>query len=258
VKNALKNLEFIVVQDILDNETVKIADVVLPAAAISEKEGSVTNLEGRIQSFKAVTPPPAKAKPDWEILDLLSAGLGNGNPYGSVEKIRQEIRHLVPMYGSLNGPDQTWIQTTSDKALFKVQGAEGLITFYPVVSTEDDPADMEHPFTAIIGSQRYHLGSGTRTQASDRIQEVEFTGKLEISPQDGANLDLKDDETLIVRSRFGVLKRKARFKNTLPPGHIFVPAGFNDNEAMRLLNLSDMTKPGSAGWKTCPVRVEKA
>ena len=258
VRNALKNLEFIVVQDILDNETVKIADVVLPAAAISEKEGSVTNLEGRIQSFKAVTPPPAKAKPDWEILDLLSAGLGNGNPYGSVEKIRQEIRHLVPMYGSLNGPDQTWIQTTSDKALFKVQGAEGLITFYPVVSTEDDPADMEYPFTAIIGSQRYHLGSGTRTQASDRIQGVEFTGKLEISPQDGANLDLKDDETLIVRSRFGVLKRKVRFKNTLPPGHIFVPAGFNDNEAMRLLNLSDMTKPGSAGWKTCPVRVEKA
>jgi formate dehydrogenase alpha subunit len=258
VRNALKNLEFIVVQDILDNETVKIADVVLPAAAISEKEGSVTNLEGRIQSFKAVTPPPAKAKPDWEILDLLSAGLGNGNPYGSVEKIRQEIRHLVPMYGSLNGPDQTWIQTTSGKALFKVQGAEGLITFYPVVSTEDDPADMEHPFTAIIGSQRYHLGSGTRTQASDRIQGVEFTGKLEISPQDGANLDLKDDETLIVRSRFGVLKRKVRFKKALPPGHIFVPAGFNDNEAMRLLNLSDMTKPGSAGWKTCPVRVEKA
>ena len=64
VKKALRNLEFIVVQDILDSETAKIADIVLPAAAISEKEGSVTNLEGRIQSFKAVTPPPANAKPD--------------------------------------------------------------------------------------------------------------------------------------------------------------------------------------------------
>jgi formate dehydrogenase alpha subunit len=258
VKNALKNLEFIVVQDILNNKTTKIADVVLPAAAISEKEGSVTNLEGRIQSFKAVTPPPANAKPDWEILDLLSAGLGNDNPYGSVEKIRQEIRHLVPMYGSLNGPNQTWIQTISDKALFKVQGAQGLITFSPVVSTEDDPADMEYPFTAIIGSQRFHLGSGTRTQASDRIQGVEFTGKLEISTQDGANLDLKDDETIIVRSRFGVLKRKVRLKNALPQGHIFIPTGFNENEAMRLFSLSDITKPDSPGWKTCPVQVEKA
>jgi len=258
VQNALKNLEFIVVQDILDSETAKIADVVLPAAAISEKEGSVTNIEGRIQSFKAVTPPPAKAKPDWKILDLLSARLGHVDPYGSVETLRQEIRHLVPMYGSLNGPDHTWIQTTSDKAVFNVRGAQGLITFYPVVSTGDDPADAEYPFTAIVGSQRYHLGSGTRTQASDRIQGFEFTGKLEVSTQDGAKLDLKDDDTLIVRSRFGALKRKIRLKKALPSGHIFVPAGFKANEAMRLFSRSDMTKPGSAGWKTCPVQVEKA
>ena len=258
VQNALKNLEFLVVQDILNSETAKIADVVLPAAAISEKEGSVTNIEGRIQSFKAVTPPPAKAKPDWEILDLLSARLGDADPYGSVEKIRQEIRHFVPMYGSLEGPDHTWIQTTSDKAVFNVRGAEGLISFYPVVSTGDDPADTDYPFTAIVGSQRYHLGSGTRTQASDRIQGFEFAGKLEISTQDGANLDLKDDDTLIVRSRFGVLKRKIQLKNTLPQGHIFVPAGFKDNEAMHLFSLSDITKPDSPGWKTCGVKLEKA
>jgi predicted molibdopterin-dependent oxidoreductase YjgC len=258
VKRALKNLEFIVVQDILNSETVKIADIVLPAGAISEKEGSITNLEGRIQPFQAVTPPPAKAKPDWEILDLLSALLGDGNPYRSVEKIRQEIRTFVPMYGSLNGPDHTWIQATSDKALFKGQGAEGLITFYPVVSSGDDPADSEYPYTAIVGTQRYHLGSGTRTRASDRIQEFESTGKLEISPQDGANLGLKDDDTIMVRSRIGGLKRKIRLKKTLAEGHVFVPTGFNDNEAMCLFSLSDMTTPGSPGWKTCRVQMEKA
>ena len=60
VKRALKNLKFIVVQDILNSQTVKIADVVLPAAPISEKKGSITNLEGRIQSFQAVMPPPPK------------------------------------------------------------------------------------------------------------------------------------------------------------------------------------------------------
>ena len=162
------------------------------------------------------------------------------------------------MYGSLNGSDHTWIKTTSDKALFKVPGAAGLITFYPVVSTEDDPADTDYPFTAIVGTQRYHLGSGTRTQASDRIQGFEFTGKLEISPEDGANLDLKNDDTLIVRSRFGVLKRKIRLKKALPQGHIFLPVGFHDNEAMRLFSLSDMIKPDSPGWKTCRVKLEKA
>ena len=258
VLKALKNLEFIVVQDILNSDTAQIADVVLSAAAISEKEGSITNLEGRIQSFKAVTPPPAKAKADWEILDLFSARLGNVDPYGSVEKIRQEIRHFTPMYESLNGQEHSWIQTTSDKAVFKVQDAKDLITFYPLVSTEDSPVDKEYPFTAIVGSQRYHLGSGTRTEASDRIQEFEIAGKLDISPEDGAKLDLKDDDTIVVRSRFGDLKRKIRQNRALTPGHIFVPTGFNGNEAMRLFGLSDITKPDSAGWKTCPVQVEKA
>jgi anaerobic selenocysteine-containing dehydrogenase len=161
------------------------------------------------------------------------------------------------MYGSLNGADHTWLQTTSDKALFEVEGADGLISFYPLVSTEEAPADRDYPFTAIVGSQRYHLGSGTRTQVSDRIQGLDGIGKLEISPQDGARLDLKDDDTIMVRSRFGDLKRKLRLKNTIPQGHIFVATGVNDNEAMRLFDLSDMTKPGFAGWKTCRVQLEK-
>jgi anaerobic selenocysteine-containing dehydrogenase len=80
---------------------------------------------------------------------------------------------------------------------------------------------------------------------------------LEISPQDGAKLDLKDDDTIMVRSKIGGLKRKIRLKKTLPQGHVFVPTGFNDNEAMRLFSLNDMTIPGSVGWKTCRVQVEK-
>ncbi|MCP4648192.1 MAG: molybdopterin-dependent oxidoreductase, partial [bacterium] len=71
VQKALANLDLLVVQDILATETHHIADVVLPGAAFSEKGGSFTNLEGRIQSFEPTVPPPGEAKPDWEILDLL-------------------------------------------------------------------------------------------------------------------------------------------------------------------------------------------
>ncbi len=172
VKKALGKLEFLVVQDILNTETAQIADVVLPGAAISEKQGSVTNLEGRIQTFQPVVSPPGKARPDWKILDLLAAKLGGSEPYGSLEKIRGEIQKLVPMYASLNGQDHGWIETTSEKALFKATGADGLISFYPVVSTEDDPDDKNYPFTGIIGSLRYQLGSGTRTHSSERIQGI--------------------------------------------------------------------------------------
>ena len=258
VKKALGKLEFLVVQDILNTETAKIADIVLPGAAISEKQGSITNLEGRIQTFQPVVSPPGKARPDWEILDLLAAKLGGSDPYGSLEKIREEIRKLVPMYASLNGQDHGWIETTSEKALFKATGADGLIAFYPVVSTEDDPDDKNYPYTAIIGSLRYQLGSGTRTHASDRIRGFDLTGQLEISLQDSASLNAKNDDTVIVTSRSGSVTRKIRIEKNLDAGQIFVPTGFNGNDAMNLLALSDITKPGSPGWKTCRVKIEKA
>jgi len=257
LKKALKNLEFLVVQDILNCETAKIADVILPGSSISEKEGSVTNLEGRIQSFHPVVSPPGKAKPDWEILDLLAAKLGNSSPYGSLEEIRREIRKLVPMYAALNGDDQDWITITSAKALFKSNGKDGLISFYPVVSTEEASADDDYPFTAIIGTLRYHLGSGTRTRASERIQGYDLAGKIEISPEDGVHLGVNDDDTVTVRSRFGSITREVRFKEGLGSRQIFVPTGYHDNDAMTLFQLCDMTTPGSSGWKTCQVQIEK-
>jgi len=255
VKKALGNLEFLVVQDILNNETTQVADVVLPGAAITEKQGSITNLEGRIQTFQPVVSPPGKARTDWEILDLLAAKLGGGDPYGSIEKIRGEIRKLIPMYASLNGQDHGWIETTSGKALFNARGTDELISFYPVVSTADDPDDKNYPYTAIIGSLRYQLGSGTRTHASNRIRGFDLAGQLEISPQDSADLNLKDDDAVTITSNSGSVTRKVRIEKSLGAGQIFVPTGYNGNDAMNLLALSDLTQPGSAGWKTVRVKL---
>ncbi len=94
VEKALQKLDLLVVQDIIHSDTAKIADAVLPGAALSEKQGSVTNLEGRIQSFDPVVQPPGKAKADWKILDLLAARLGDSKPYESIANIRKEIRQL--------------------------------------------------------------------------------------------------------------------------------------------------------------------
>jgi formate dehydrogenase alpha subunit len=260
VRKALQNLDFLVVQDIINSETAKIADVVLAGAALSEKQGSVTNLEGRIQSFSPVVQPPGKAKADWEILDLLASRLGAGESYsyGSPDKIREEIRQFVSMYASLNGEQEAWIKMTGTKAVFESKAAGGLISFYPVVFTEDEPVDREYPFTAIVGTQRYHLGCGTRTGASERIQAFASVGNIEISSQDAADLGLSNGDGLVVRSPFGTLTRAVRLTPALSPGSIFVPTGVDNNEAMNLFGLFDLTKPGAAGWKTCAVQLEKA
>lgn len=258
VRKALQKLDFLVVQDILAGDTVNIADAVLPGAALSEKQGSVTNLEGRIQSFNPVVPPPGKAKADWEILSLLAAKLGAAEPCETLEEIRGEIRKFVPMYAALDGREEAWIEITSAKSLFKSKGADGIISFYPVVSVEEKPAKNDYPFTAIVGTRRYQLGSGTRTRASERIQEFASDGKIEISPQDAAELKLKEDDTVVVRSPFGAVTRGIRLKKGLTSGTIFIPTGTNENDAMNLFGLSDLTVPGAAGWKSCEVILGKA
>lgn len=258
VQKALQKLDLLVVQDIISSATAKIADAVLPGAAISEKQGSVTNLEGRIQSFDPVVQPPGKAKADWEILDLLAARLGGSQPDESIANIRKEIRQLIPLYASLYGSSQAWLETTSDKALFNSKAADELISFYPVVSTEGKSADPEYPFTAIVGTQRYQLGSGTRTGASERMREFASAGKIEMSPRDAADLELDNGDTVTVNSQFGMLTREIQMKTGLNPGHLFVPTGVKNNEAMNLFDLSDLTVPSAAGWKTIEVKIEKA
>ena len=257
IQKALEKLEFLVVQDILHNETVKIADIVLPGAAISEKQGSITNLEGRIQSFETVVSPPGKARPDWEILDLLAAGLDGGRAFEKIEKIREEIRQMVPAYESLNGQSQSWLKPPADKSLFSDSGVEDLISFYPVVSTEDDGDEKNFPYTAIVGSLRYQLGSGTRTGASNRIDGFDLAGQLEVSPHDSAELKVQNGDTVTLTSASGSISRKVRIDKSLGAGHLFVPTGYSNNDAMNLLPLTDITKAGSPGWKTVGVKVKK-
>ncbi len=258
VRAALQKLEFLVVQDILDNELVKLADVVLPGAAASEKGGSFTNLEGRIQSFSPVVPPPGKAKPDWEILDLLAARLGASTAYGTLEKIRDEIRRLVPVYAELNGSETAWVRPNSPMAVFGASDAHELISFSPVVSIADESDDSDYPLTAILGSLRYHLGGGTRTGASERIQDFDPIGNAVISMADAEKLDLKDGDTVKIESRWGQIKRKIDCSNRIAAGRLFVPLAINGNDAMNLIDLKDLANPNTTGWKTCAVKVSKA
>ncbi len=257
VKAALQKLEFLVVQDILDNELTKLADVVLPGAATSEKSGSFTNLEGRIQRFSAVVPPPGKAKADWEILDLLITRLGASKAYGTLDKIREEIRRLVPEYSEMNGAT-AWVKPSSPMAVFGAEGARQMMSFSPVVSTADEPGDSNYPFTAILGSLRYHLGSGTRTTTSERIQDFDGVGHVVISNMDADKLKLNDGDAVKIETRWGEIERKVDRSNRIAAGQLFVPLAVNANDAMNLIDLNDLADPDANGWKTCAAKITKA
>ncbi len=245
VRSALEKLDFLVVQDILDGDTVRLADVVLAGAAFSEKAGTFTNLEGRLQAFSPVVPPPGHAKPDWEILDLLWTKLG-GDPYGDLEHIRREIRRLVPMYAGLPAAGQGWLIPEPEAQA--AESGRGMIAFSPVVACET--AKVPDGFlTAIFGSRRTHAGSGTRTGTSPRMAEINFTKTAVLSPEDAASAGLKDGDEVLIRSSVGSLKKTAAVSARIGRGRIFLPA----EDAPALIRLEDLR----TGWNTCPIQIEK-
>ena len=104
VEKALKNLEFMVVQDIFMNETAELADVVLPACCYAEKDGTQTSTERRVQMWRKAVNPPGEARLDWQIIADIAAKMGYAKqfPWKSAEEIFTEMSKLTPSYAGMN------------------------------------------------------------------------------------------------------------------------------------------------------------
>ena len=86
-----KNNQFIIYQSSHGGENSKIADVILPSAAYSEKNGSFVNLEGRVQRSYKASYPPGFAKEDFEIFNDIAKSKGSDHRYSSFENLREEM-----------------------------------------------------------------------------------------------------------------------------------------------------------------------
>jgi formate dehydrogenase alpha subunit len=259
IRKSLGNLEFLVVQDILMTETATIADVVLPGAAFSEKGGFFTNMEGRIQFFHPVVNPPGEARPDWEILDLLLEKIGKSKRYASADKLRTEINHMIPMYADMGkGMEGPWIKETSRMKLFNHKEDGELLSYSKVINAKEEPINKQYPFRAILGSSRYHLGSGTRTSFSARIKDFELKGEVGVSFTDLDKLKIKEGDEVNISSPHGKIERIIKADKGLKQGLIFIPMAFNNNDAMDLIKFDGLEGEDSPGWKSCDVRIEKS
>jgi formate dehydrogenase alpha subunit len=252
---SLESLEFIVAQDILFNETVNIADVVLPGAPFSEKAGSFTNMEGKIQCFTAALAPPGSAKSDLEILGLLAEKMGAPEYKSSHEDIRKEISRAISAYSETSTcKHPVWIRERTQK---QGSSAEELIHFSPVTWCKETALTDDYPFTALFGSLRFHLGSGTRTEQSARIIACESKGEIEVSPVDAEKMNLIQDDLIKVTSVTGEIERKIKINKTIQNGYIHIPTAFNNNDARYLIQMAPLLDASSSGWDSCKVTVEK-
>ncbi|MBL8707255.1 MAG: NADH-quinone oxidoreductase subunit G [Rhodospirillales bacterium] len=77
------------------------ADVILPGAAYTEKNGIYVNLEGRVQLGRLASTPPGEAREDWKIVRALSDALGKPLPFNTLEALRQKLVQAHPVFAPI-------------------------------------------------------------------------------------------------------------------------------------------------------------
>jgi NADH-quinone oxidoreductase subunit G len=102
VRQALKKLSFLVVQDIRITETAELAHVVLPSTHFGEKEGTYTNRKGRVQKLNAATIAPEGALQDWEIFVRLLDASGARVSYSAPSEVFEALAKEIPSYRGLD------------------------------------------------------------------------------------------------------------------------------------------------------------
>jgi formate dehydrogenase (NADP+) alpha subunit len=247
VEQALRGLDFLVVQDIFLTETAALADVVLPAASFAEKDGTFTNTERRVQLVQAALPSPGEARADWRVLCDLAARMGAGWHYPDAAAVLTEMAALTPSYAGISHerlrregglcwpcPDA---QHPGTPILHTAQFSRGRGRFSPVVyKAADEVADEEYPLVLTTGRILEHYHTGTMTRRSDGLNELVPTGFAEINATDATQRGIGDGQTVAVCTRRGRIETKAWVTERVAAGVVFVPFHFWEAPANRLTN----------------------
>ena len=268
VREALKSLDFLVVQDMFLTETTKFADVILPGASFAEKDGTFTNGERRVQRIrKAVSPVAGKA--EWEVICEIATRMGYPMHYNHPSEIMDEIASLVPIYGGisykrLKRESLQWPCPTKDHPgtttlytdLFSRPG--GLAKFIALDHKEPgEKASKQYPFNLITGRVREHYNNGSMTRRIKEIMEVASEELIEINPVDAKKLKIKDGDKVKVSSKRGKLKVRVKVTERSQKGNVFMT--FHYPNALTNFLTSEHRDPitGTPEYKVCGVKIEK-
>ena len=266
VKEALENLDFLVVQDLFLSETAELADVVLPAASFAERDGTVTNTERRVQLCRKAIEPIGESRPDWEIICDLSTRMGYEMEYDSPSEIMDEIAEVTPIYGGmsydrLEGEGLQWPCPDRDhpgtKFLHQGRFSRGLGHLHPIEFRPPfEMPDEEYPFLLTTGRMLYHFHTGTLSRRSAGLHELHPEGNVEISPEDADKLGIADGDMVEVESRRGKIVAKAWVTDRSPEGTVFMTFHFRE-AAANLLTVSALDPVAKIPeYKVCAVRVQ--
>lgn len=253
VKGALEKLQLLIVQDPFLTETGQMAHVVLPAATYAEKDGTFTNLEGKVLRVRQAVDQVGESLPDWHIMTALANGLGYDWTYESPQDVQNEIMKLLPGYYNLGQPRR--VSPSADDYLSNGYAAE-VASRYRRQHTDPSPHDNAASFTLRTGQVLYHSGKMS-TRASGLINIEPNNGRIRMHPADVERLGLSDQSTIRLTSQQGSVQAGVKADPDIQVGSCFFPEHFNEPAVKDLMTVEVDTVTGVPYFKSTRVKIEK-
>jgi len=269
VERCLESCEFLVCQDIFPTETTRFADVIFPAAAWSENEGTFTSSERRVNMTRAASKAPGAAMPNWWIFKQIAKRFGQEWKPDSAQEIwDNEVSALAPAlagikYHRLTNDGIQWPCPSIDHPGTgflhkdgKFTRGKGLFTPVDWVPPAEIP-DEEYPFVLSTGRRLTHYHTRTQTGRCQGFDDVLGEESADISPEDAERLGVSGGEKVRVCSRRGSVEVKAKVTKEVPPGLVWMAFHFREGCANWLTNAAFDSITQTAEYKACAVSVEK-
>jgi formate dehydrogenase alpha subunit len=266
VRASLEALDFLVVQEIFPTETTNYADVILPAASFAECDGTFTNGERRIQRVNKAIPAICGLE-NWQTICRIAQKMGYPMNYNHPSEIMDEIAALAPMFagvsfarlgaGGLQWPCPS-IEHPGTETMHVGRFSRGLGKFnavehkYPAEQTDPD-----YPLILTTGRRREHYNCGSMTRRSSGIMWVWPEEAIEISPADAEELGVEDGEMVLVSSRRGKVRTKARVTDKSSRGVAFMSFHYQDVLTNLLTNAALDPQAKTPEYKACAIRIER-
>jgi formate dehydrogenase alpha subunit len=280
VRRALAAAEFVVLQEIFPSETSRYADVLLPAAAWAEKEGTFTNTERRIQRVREAVEPPGEARADWAIVAELAerllalqgrtpAGRRAGWRYAAPAEIMDEIASLTPQYAGVSfsrldrGENLHWPVPSpghpGTPILHRERFAIGRGRFHVVEHAgPHEPPDREYPLVLTTGRVLYHWHGGEMTRRSPGLNVLCPHPEVEIHPADARRYGVAEGAPVRLASRRGELVARAWVTDRVPEGVVFGNFHFPDEGNVNNLTIRALDPVAKIPeYKVCAVAIAR-
>jgi formate dehydrogenase major subunit len=269
-REALAKLEHLVVQDLFLTETAFYADVVLPASAWPEKDGTVTNTNRQVQMGRKALEPPGDAHQDWWIIQEVARRLGLAWSYSHPRDVFTEMKQVMSSLDNI-----TWERLLAEGAVTypceapdkpgrEVVFGEGFPTetkrgrFVPAaIIPPDEEPDEQYPMVLTTGRQLEHWHTGALSRRAAVLDALEPTAVACLNPADLHEMGVAPGEMIRVSTRRGSIQLAARSDGGVPQGAVFIPFCYAEAAANILTNPALDPFGKIPEYKFCAARVQK-